>query len=165
MCGCIGLTLPLQQHNAIVECHNAIVLSDEVVELAEIAFQAAALFTECLEQALVVEIGHDPIHWKGLGVLVLITSVVRKADQNFPIGQVGDQARGGCNGAAIRNGLDQIKGSLAMAELGNGLSVDPGLDAVWNHPGQALIGVGRHSEETGQGNGPSPDPSQAARFE
>ena len=130
MCHYLGLGLPLQQNNVIVECHNAIALSDEVVELAEIAFQAAALFTECLEQTLVVEVGRNPIHWKGLAVLVLITIVVREADQNFASGQVGDQACGGCNGAAIWNGLDQIKGSLAMAELSNGISVDPGLNAV-----------------------------------
>ena len=89
MCHYLGLGLPLQQNNVIVECHNAIALSDEVVELAEIAFQAAALFTECLEQTLVVEVGRNPIHWKGLAVLVLITIVVREADQNFAIGSGG----------------------------------------------------------------------------
>ena len=109
MCPCIGLGLSLQQDDVIVEGNNAIPLIRQLIDLSKIAFQTFALFSKRLKQALVVEIGRNPFHRNGLAILILITVVVREADQHFAIGQVGDQARGGRNTAAIRNGLDLIR--------------------------------------------------------
>ena len=73
---CLGLGLSLQQNDVIVVSNNAITLIRQLIELLEITHMALALFSKILKQALVEEIGRNPINRKELAVLILITVVV-----------------------------------------------------------------------------------------
>ena len=102
---CLGLGLSLQQNEVIVVGNNAIPLIRQLIELSEIVLKALALFSKRLKQALIEDIGRNPLNQNGLAVLVLTMVAVRKSNQNFAIGQVVNKACGGRNTAAVWNGL------------------------------------------------------------